>query len=92
MELENELENLEKKIYELETWYLKESTTHGKHRNLNHLGNLIKGFEWSTNRSIQKLHHSKKETTLSDRLFSLSSYTSNAEEKMKNEARKLGLT
>ncbi|KAA8527769.1 hypothetical protein F0562_035362 [Nyssa sinensis] len=70
--LQEELRNIEKQVYELETSYLQESS---------HFGNVLKGFEGflSTSKNTANLKRSRKFQP-EDRLFSLSSVTSPAAE------------
>ncbi|XP_075085460.1 chromatin modification-related protein EAF6-like isoform X2 [Nicotiana tabacum] len=70
--LQDELRNVEKQVYELETSYLQETGT---------FGNALKGFEGflSTSNKNANLKRSRK-FQLEDRLFSLSSVTSPAME------------
>ncbi|XP_006354485.1 chromatin modification-related protein MEAF6-like [Solanum tuberosum] len=72
--LQEELRNVEKQVYELETSYLQESGT---------FGNALKGFEGflSTSNKNSNLKRSRK-FQLEDRLFSLSSVTSPAAEEL----------
>ncbi|XP_050220559.1 uncharacterized protein LOC126670779 isoform X2 [Mercurialis annua] len=66
--LREELRNIEKQVYELETSYLQESS---------HIGHALKGFEGflSSSKSTTNLKRSRKFQP-DDRLFSLSSITS----------------
>nr|GMD59756.1 chromatin modification-related protein MEAF6-like [Ipomoea batatas]GMD67767.1 chromatin modification-related protein MEAF6-like [Ipomoea batatas]GMD70018.1 chromatin modification-related protein MEAF6-like [Ipomoea batatas] len=68
--LQEELRNVEKQVYELETTYLQETGT---------FGNALRGFEGflSTSNKSSNLKRSRK-FQLEDRLFSLSSVTSPA--------------
>ncbi|KAJ4759636.1 histone acetyltransferase subunit NuA4-domain protein [Rhynchospora pubera] len=68
--LQEELRNIEKQVYELETSYLQES---------NQFGSVLKGFEGflSSSKSTANLKRSRK-FQADDRLFSLSSVTSPA--------------
>ncbi|XP_042513274.1 chromatin modification-related protein MEAF6-like isoform X3 [Macadamia integrifolia] len=70
VKLHEELRNIEKQVYELETSYLQDS---------NQCGNVLKGFEWflSASKSTTNLKRSRKFQP-EDRLFSLSSVTSPA--------------
>ncbi|KAM7279135.1 hypothetical protein ACFE04_006269 [Oxalis oulophora] len=73
--LQDDLRNIEKQVYELESSYLQES---------NHIGNVLKGFEAflsSTKITPNNLKRSKKFQP-EDRLFSLSSLTSPAAEEL----------
>ncbi|OIT38237.1 PREDICTED: chromatin modification-related protein eaf6-like [Nicotiana attenuata] len=75
--LQDELRNVEKQVYELETSYLQETGT---------FGNALKGFEGflSTSNKNSNLKRSRK-FQLEDRLFSLSSVTSPAAEELGRE-------
>ncbi|CAO2832244.1 unnamed protein product [Amaranthus hypochondriacus] len=66
--LQDELRNIEKKVFELETTYLQES---------NHFGHVFKGFEGflSSSKSTTNMKRSRKFQP-EDRIFSLSSVTS----------------
>ncbi|KAA8548806.1 hypothetical protein F0562_000490 [Nyssa sinensis] len=66
--LQQELRNIEKQVYELETSYLQETS---------YFGNALKGFEGflSSSKSTANLKRTRK-FQLEDRLFSLSSVTS----------------
>ncbi|KAK9116254.1 hypothetical protein Sjap_015201 [Stephania japonica] len=70
--LQDDLRNIEKQVYELETSYLQDSSQYG---------NVLKGFEGflSTSKSTTNLKRSRKFQP-EDRLFSLSSVTSPAVE------------
>ncbi|PIA36443.1 hypothetical protein AQUCO_03400371v1 [Aquilegia coerulea] len=70
--LQEELRNIEKQVYELETSYLQDSSQ---------CGNVLKGFEGflSSSKSTANLKRSRKFQP-EDRLFSLSSVTSPAVE------------
>nr|DAD36773.1 TPA_asm: hypothetical protein HUJ06_007414 [Nelumbo nucifera] len=70
--LQEELRNIEKQVYELETSYLHDS---------NQCGNVLKGFEGflASSKSTTNLKRSRK-FQAEDRLFSLSSVTSPAVE------------
>uniref|UniRef100_A0A1D1Z771 Chromatin modification-related protein MEAF6 n=1 Tax=Anthurium amnicola TaxID=1678845 RepID=A0A1D1Z771_9ARAE len=70
--LHEELRNIEKQVYDLETSYLQDS---------NQCGNVLKGFEvfLSSSKSTANLKRSRKFQP-EDRLFSLSSITSPAVE------------
>ncbi|KAL6970567.1 hypothetical protein U1Q18_030264 [Sarracenia purpurea var. burkii] len=70
--LQEELRNIEKQVYELETSYLQESS---------HFGNALKGFDTflSAPRNTTNLKRSRKFQP-EDRIFSLSSVTSPAAE------------
>ncbi|GAB2265999.1 hypothetical protein Dimus_001029 [Dionaea muscipula] len=70
--LQEELRNVEKQVFELETTYLQES---------NHFGNVLKGYDGflSSSKSTTNLKRSRKFQP-EDRLFSLSSITSPAVE------------
>ncbi|KAL3648776.1 hypothetical protein CASFOL_005179 [Castilleja foliolosa] len=72
--LQNELRSVEKQVYELETSYLQETNT---------FGNVFKGFDGflSSSKNSANIKRSRK-FQLEDRLFSLSSVTSPAAEKM----------
>ncbi|KAF3322285.1 chromatin modification-related protein MEAF6-like isoform X1 [Carex littledalei] len=72
--LQEELRNIEKQVYELETSYLQES---------NQFGSVLKGFEGflSSSKSTANLKRSRK-FQADDRLFSLSSVTSPALEEL----------
>ncbi|KAK9287730.1 hypothetical protein L1049_016170 [Liquidambar formosana] len=72
--LQEELRNIEKQVYELETSYLQDS---------GHFGNALKGFDGflSSSKSTTNLKRSRK-FQLEDRLFSLSSVTSPAAEEL----------
>ncbi|XP_043811068.1 chromatin modification-related protein eaf6 isoform X2 [Manihot esculenta] len=72
--LREELRNIEKQVYELETSYLQDS---------GHFGNALKGFEGflSSSKSTTNLKRSRKFQP-EDRLFSLSSVTSPAAEEL----------
>ncbi|KAJ1702043.1 hypothetical protein LUZ61_010169 [Rhynchospora tenuis] len=75
--LQEELRNIEKQVYELETSYLQES---------NQFGSVLKGFEGflSSSKSTANLKRSRK-FQADDRLFSLSSVTSPAVEELGRE-------
>ncbi|XP_077252880.1 chromatin modification-related protein eaf6-like [Tasmannia lanceolata] len=84
--LQDELRNIEKQVYELETSYLHDSSQ---------CGNVLKGFEGflSSSKSIINLKRSRKFQP-EDRLFSLSSVTSPAVEEHligRNDGREYGL-
>ncbi|XP_047308722.1 chromatin modification-related protein MEAF6-like [Impatiens glandulifera] len=66
--LQQELQNIEKQVYELETSYLQESS---------HFGNALKGFDGvlSSSKNTSNLKRSRKFQP-EDRIFSLSSVTS----------------
>ncbi|XVF66485.1 hypothetical protein PTKIN_Ptkin10aG0039400 [Pterospermum kingtungense] len=66
--LQDELRNIEKQVYELETNYLQDSS---------HFGHVLKGFEGflSSSKNTANLKRSRKFQP-EDRLFSLSSVTS----------------
>ncbi|GMP77477.1 hypothetical protein CsSME_00033744 [Camellia sinensis var. sinensis] len=68
--LQEELHNIEKQVYELETSYLQESS---------HFGNALKGFDGflSASKNTTNLKRSRKFQP-EDRIFSLSSVTSPA--------------
>ncbi|KAI8002578.1 Chromatin modification-related protein MEAF6 [Camellia lanceoleosa] len=70
--LQEELHNIEKQVYELETSYLQESS---------HFGNALKGFDGflSASKNTTNLKRSRKFQP-EDRIFSLSSVTSPAAE------------
>uniref|UniRef100_A0A5B6ZB04 Putative Histone H4 acetyltransferase, NuA4 complex, Eaf6 n=1 Tax=Davidia involucrata TaxID=16924 RepID=A0A5B6ZB04_DAVIN len=70
--LQEELRNIEKQVYELETSYLQETS---------YFGNALKGFEGflSSSKSTANLKRTRKFQP-EDRLFSLSSVTSPAAE------------
>ncbi|WCJ24044.1 hypothetical protein M5689_006030 [Euphorbia peplus] len=70
--LRDELRNVEKQVYELETSYLQDSS---------HFGNVFKGFEGflSSSKNTSNLKRSRKFQP-EDRVFSLSSVTSPAAE------------
>ncbi|KAL3506134.1 hypothetical protein ACH5RR_031516 [Cinchona calisaya] len=72
--LQEELRNVEKQVYELETSYLQETSN---------FGNAFKGFEGflSSSKNTANLKRSKK-FQLEDRVFSLSSVTSPATEEL----------
>ncbi|XVF38457.1 hypothetical protein REPUB_Repub20aG0103900 [Reevesia pubescens] len=72
--LQDELRNIEKQVYELETNYLQESS---------HFGHVLKGFEGflSSSKNTSNLKRSRKFQP-EDRLFSLSSVTSPAAEEL----------
>ncbi|XP_021673150.1 uncharacterized protein LOC110659501 isoform X2 [Hevea brasiliensis] len=72
--LREELRNIEKQVYELETSYLQDS---------GHFGNVLKGFEGflSSSKSTTNVKRSRKFQP-EDRLFSLSSVTSPAAEEL----------
>ncbi|XWS13847.1 hypothetical protein CRYUN_Cryun36dG0073900 [Craigia yunnanensis] len=72
--LQDELRNIEKQVYELETNYLQDS---------NHFGHVLKGFEGflSSSKNTANLKRSRKFQP-EDRLFSLSSVTSPAAEEL----------
>ncbi|CAI9775980.1 unnamed protein product [Fraxinus pennsylvanica] len=73
--LQEELQNVEKQVYELETSYLQETST---------LGNALKGFDGflSSTKNTANLKRSRK-FQLEDRVFSLSSVTSPAAEELR---------
>ncbi|XP_022760269.1 chromatin modification-related protein MEAF6-like [Durio zibethinus] len=72
--LQNELRNIEKQVYELETNYLQDSS---------HFGHVLKGFEGflSSSKNTTNLKRSRKFQP-EDRLFSLSSVTSAVAEEL----------
>ncbi|XP_041007065.1 chromatin modification-related protein eaf6 isoform X2 [Juglans microcarpa x Juglans regia] len=72
--LQEELRNIEKQVYELETSYLHDSS---------HFGHVLKGFEGflSSSKNTTNLKRSRKFQP-EDRLFSLSSVTSPAAEEL----------
>ncbi|KAG6668640.1 hypothetical protein CIPAW_01G185000 [Carya illinoinensis] len=74
--LQEELRNIEKQVYELETSYLHDSS---------HFGHVLKGFEGflSSSKNTTNLKRSRKFQP-EDRLFSLSSVTSPAKLKSRN--------
>ncbi|KAK2643645.1 hypothetical protein Ddye_018840 [Dipteronia dyeriana] len=71
---QEELRNIEKQVYELETSYLQEAS---------HFGNVLKGFEGflSSSKNTTNLKRPRK-LQPEDRLFSLSSVTSPAAEEL----------
>ncbi|KAL4271203.1 hypothetical protein GQ457_13G025970 [Hibiscus cannabinus] len=72
--LQDDLRNIEKQVYELETNYLQDSS---------HFGQVLKGFEGflSSSKNTANLKRSRKFLP-EDRLFSLSSVTSPAAEEL----------
>ncbi|KDP40331.1 hypothetical protein JCGZ_02329 [Jatropha curcas] len=72
--LREELRNIEKQVYELETSYLQDSS---------HFGHVLKGFEGflSSSKSTANIKRSRKFQP-EDRLFSMSSVTSPAAEEL----------
>ncbi|XP_022739969.1 chromatin modification-related protein eaf6-like [Durio zibethinus] len=73
--LQDELRNIEKQVYELETNYLQDSS---------HFGHVLKGFEGflASSKNTANLKRSRKFQP-EDRLFSLSSVTSPAAEELR---------
>ncbi|KAG0484232.1 hypothetical protein HPP92_008311 [Vanilla planifolia] len=78
-QFQDELQSIERQIYELETGYLQDS---------NHCGSVLKGFEgyMSSTKSAINMKRSRK-FQLDDRLFSLSSVTSPATAEQRLAAR-----
>ena len=81
-DIEIELANVQDKIFQLESNYLEETITYGNSAIT--VGNVVRGWEWSGSRMASKANTSKK-IALHDRIFSLSSETSDVIQKTQND-------